>query len=300
MNIIGLVSFYDEPVENIAACLTGLKRAGVDHVVAVDGAYALFPGGKASSGTRQHAAFVVGCSQLGMSCSLHVPNRVWAGNEVQKRTFLFAAAYAVAEPGDWFFVMDVDQFVTDVPDDLHYQLQQTDCDVAETQFVDMVAKRVNRRDWPAEFTVRNLFRAQELIVEGSHGTYRTTDGRYLWAHLAPEREERALDLTTVHIEHHPDRRPHYRQIGKDGYYTARNEAGIECGLCQWCGMQAVKIVATDWKPNLVLGVPVAKWKEACLEHAAQASEIGRVQLELLGIDPDTVTIENRNGQPPSA
>ena len=297
MKLHGLVSFYDEPVDSIARCLTGLARAGVDHVIALDGAYALYPGGKPASATAQHAAFAIGCRHLGMAHTLHVPNETWAGNEVQKRTALFSLAWSLAEPGDWFLVMDVDQIVTDVPDDLRDQLAATPLDVAETQFVDMVAKRVNRPDWPAEFTVRNLFRAQPIHLETSHLTYVTDDGRYLWGDASKSLEP-SLDLTSLVIEHHPDRRPDARQLDKLQYYATRDELGVERGVCEWCDERAATLVPVGWRFNDQLGVPVAGWKEACPEHAKEADAIGRFELEQLGIDPDTVKAENRNGQPP--
>lgn len=297
MKIHGLISFYDEPVDSIARCLTGLARAGVDHVIALDGAYALYPGGKPASATAQHAAFAIGCRQLGMAHTLHVPNEVWAGNEVQKRTALFSLAWSLAEPGDWFLVMDADQIVTDVPDDLRDRLAATPLDVAETQFVDMVAKRVDRPDWPAEFTVRNLFRAQPIHLEISHLTYVTDDGRYLWGD-ASKTLEPTLELTSLVIEHHPDRRPAERQMDKLQYYATRDELGVERGICEWCDERAATLVPVGWHFNDQLGVPVAAWKEACPEHAAEADALGRFELEQLGIDPDTVKAENRNGQPP--
>jgi hypothetical protein len=109
--------FYDEPVPELVACIKGLHDAGVTELVAVDGAYALYPDGQPASDPNQHAAIVLACRRLGMGCTLHVPARVWAGNEVEKRTFLFKLGWTVAEEGDWFWVQDADMVPVEVPDD---------------------------------------------------------------------------------------------------------------------------------------------------------------------------------------
>jgi hypothetical protein len=117
MKLVGLLSFYDEPVPTLLACIASLAEHGVDELVAVDGAYGLYPGGRARSHPDQHAAIVLACRELGMSCTLHAPRTVWRGNEVEKRTFMFSLAWATARDGDWFWVMDADQVVLETPTD---------------------------------------------------------------------------------------------------------------------------------------------------------------------------------------
>ena len=53
----GLLSFYDEPETSLLACIDGLANAGVDHLLAVDGAYQLYPDAKAADG--QYVGFLV-------------------------------------------------------------------------------------------------------------------------------------------------------------------------------------------------------------------------------------------------
>src|SRR5690606_14937809 len=100
--------------------------------------------------------------------SVHTPQRAWEGNEMEKRTFLFAAGLLVSEPGDWFMVMDADQIVVRSPDDLEHQLATCGKDVAEVTFIDVLAANADREDWPARFSVPILFRAQPITVERNH------------------------------------------------------------------------------------------------------------------------------------
>jgi hypothetical protein len=296
-SIVALLSFYDEPVESLLTCISGLASAGVEHLVAVDGAYAIYPDGEAASDPNQHAAITLACRQLSISCTLHIPSEPWAGNEVQKRSFLFKQGAAHASPGDWLLVIDADEVITSVPADLRSQLAATDLIVASVQMVDAVALRAGQPDWPAEFEARRLFRAQPIRVQTSHFTYVTADGRYLWGDESVTLEP-SLQLDMV-VEHHPDRRPTERLQGKMHYYRQRDRLGIERGTCAWCDLPAERLVAWRWQQTVAFPQPVAQWKEACAEHAAEADETGRNELRALGLDPDRVRVENRNGQRPA-
>lgn len=295
----GLVSFYDEPIENIARCLVGLQRAGVGHVIALDGAYRLFPNGTPASPGNQHAAWITGTRELGMSCTLHVPANVWSGNECEKRTALFAYALAASKPGDWFLVIDGDEFITEVPDDLNACLQATDLDVGEFEAFDVIAHRIARPDMPVRFPVRKLFRAQPITVGPAHCTYRAADGRLLWGATRTQNSEPTFEVAGMVVEHHADRRPIERLSAKLAYYRARDDARIERGECHWCGEPAVKLVSINWRMHATMKAPFGEWREACGNHAAVAERISRTQFQLLGIDPDSVQVENRMGRPPA-
>lgn len=305
MKLVGLLSFYDEPVEDLVACITALWSAGATEIVALDGAYGLYPDGRAASHPNQHAAIHLTCRELGVGCTLRVPAGVWEGNEVEKRNALFALAWTVAEPGDWYWVMDADQVVTRTPADFLERLERSEHDAAEIEVLDVVAQRANRGDWPARFAVRNLFRAQPITVETNHCTYVAADGRYLWggngdvkAEHGGHELESCLDLTAdVVMEHRPDRRPRERQLAKLCYYRQRDEARIERGTCSRCGAEAVRLVPARWKMTHI--GPVAQWAEACEACAEHHDRASRVRLRQMGVDPDTITVENRNGHAPA-
>lgn len=116
--LLGLLSFYDEPRELLALCIDGLARAGVGHVVAVDGRYALYPPSSDVSPAEQRAVIDGACRHHGIGLTMHVPPGPWEGNEPEKRTRMFALALGAASPGDWFFVCDADMAVTEAPPDL--------------------------------------------------------------------------------------------------------------------------------------------------------------------------------------
>lgn len=303
MRMIGLLSFFDEPAENLTRCVIGLHRAGVEHLVAVDGRYALYDRDDHLSHPNQHAAIVLACREVGITLTLHSPSGPWEGNETEKRSFLFALGHAVSQPGDWLFVVDADEFIVNVPVDLRDRLASTNLDVAEIALMDMVAARINRPDFPVMSPVRKLFRAQQIAVGPAHWDYVTPDNRLLWGSEGTERGrdglmEPALELLDFEIEHHPDRRPADRLHGKRDYYARRDEAGIESVACAWCGdgTMSVRMVACDWQIHPQLGAPVSQWKPACAQHAERAERLSHGRLRYLGVDPERVRVLNHNGR----
>ena len=299
MRLHGLLCFYDEPVKNLIACLAALADAGVDHVIALDGRYAMYPGDEAASDPEQHAAIQFACRELAMACTLHVPSEPWPRNEPQKRTALFTLAAGLADEGDWFWVQDADQIVTKWPDDLKDRLAATEQPVAELTMVDTVAQRLQHRSLPPTFALRCMFRAQPIKVGPAHCDYIGADGSALWHGHGIGESVDALDLTDVlTVEHRPNARPMERKLRKAEFYRRRDESGHERGDCVLCGEQAAKLVAVNWRMADI--GPVAEWREACAEHVEQFETIGRVELAALGIDPDSVAVAARNGRIPAA
>jgi hypothetical protein len=298
MRLHGLLSWFDEPRESLIACLRGLADAGVDHVVAVDGRYSLFPSESHASDTLQHATITQACAALGMACTLHVPSQPWQGNEVEKRTALFALAHATSAPGDWFWVQDADMVAVKWPADLKERLAATTADVADVEWFDVVAAKANRIDWPASAVGRSMFRRQDapITVGPKHCHYNAPDGRLLWAGTGERAVTDVLDLSAVvRTEHRPNERPPERQLGKMTYYAARDETGIERGKCD-CGEPAVTMCPVRWKRSRI--GPVADWQEACESCAKRLEKLSRIRLRQLGVNPDAVSVENRNGRIP--
>ncbi len=97
MRLIGILSWYDERPDWLAATVASLAKAQVSHLVAVDGRYALYPDSRPSSPGVQHDAIVETCRGAGMGLTMHIPTEPWAGNEVAKRTFCFELAETVEE-----------------------------------------------------------------------------------------------------------------------------------------------------------------------------------------------------------
>lgn len=231
MRILVLLSFYDERPEWLSACVASCAKFA-DHVVAVDGAYGLYPDGAPASPAGQAEAIWHTAGALGMGVTLLAPQTVWAGNEVHKRSTMFALAETIAASDDWYFVMDADQVVSDVRCDLKARLEATDLDAGEVMFWchreqhdpqerPFVSPMLERQG-----AVRVLFRAiPGLRVQGRHYQYVTPDGRILWGDYPTERAEDLQD--DIHIEH----RCHLRDLGRAkaarDYYRRRDELKIE-------------------------------------------------------------------------
>lgn len=209
--VIACLSWYDEPTGWLAECVTAAARA-CDHVVAVDGAYMLYPGARASSEIEQGAAIRDAARASGIGCTLYESSSVWAA-EADKRAYMLALAETIAEPNvDWYFRLDADEFITHVGDDFRRQLAETTCDVGE------VALYNKGNDWgPAH---RFLYRAiPGLRVKHRHQAYVTPDGRDLSALDADRRELEPAVALDCRVEHRTFQRDRERRRDKAVFYN---------------------------------------------------------------------------------
>lgn len=287
--MIALLSWFDEPPASLASCLTALAQAGTDHVVAVDGRYALYPADHDCSHPNEYAAIVFACRKLGMRCTIHQPSGPWEGGEVEKRTFLFALALSVAEKGDWFWVQDADQVVMHVPDDFKARLAAADEDVASVMIHDVVAAQANIPTWPPDFAMPALFRAQPITVGPAHCQYNAADGTLLWGYDGDHRQAPVLDLSAdVLVEHRPQNRSHERLVAKQVYYSERDRACIERTVCELCGAKSTALQPARWR--MTEQGPVASWIECCEGCRPALDLVNATELRKLGIDPASMVI----------
>ena len=225
MRLVGLLSWYDESPRLLYELVTSLGRTGVDHVVACDGAYGLYPGGEGTSGSEQHDAILDAAVQADIDVTLHVPSKPWAGNETEKRTALFALGHAVAQPyEDWLVVADADEVWSN---NLRSTLEESQLDSFD---VGQVTLYEGEQSKPRGiFPIRKLFRADPsgIKVSRAHYIYQTGDGRYLWAPHRPIEEEPAIQLHEVMVHHRPSERTPERLNGRARYYDYRVQAQIE-------------------------------------------------------------------------
>lgn len=288
LNVVALLSWYDEPTEWMAAVIASLHRCGVSHIVAVDGAYALFPEARARSSHEQHAAVLEVTAALGMGCTIHTPAMKWYGNEVEKRTVMFRLAEAVTTEDDWLFVFDADEVVTS-PVDLPTRLAGVQQDAANVVLWEDVpldgkaAEVAQRFDWQrtSQQPVRMLFRAlRGLHCETNHHTYVAGDGRVLWSNDG--RQVEALDLSELRVQHRSGERSLSRQRAKRDYYSKRDRLGIERGLCQVCGEQQAAVhKPTDWQLD-EHGRLTSGFMEVCETCAPQVDQVNAAEVQRLG------------------
>lgn len=217
MRIIGLLSWYEEPASWLAECVASAARL-CDHLIAVDGPYALFPGAtrKPASGTEQAETIAHTAAGAGMGCTIHTPRQPWWGNEVEKRDFMFRLGSTMAEPGDWFLRIDADEVLTQVPADTRTLLAATTQDVAEVTMWE-------RDDIDSQFPLRVLFRALPGIgVQQAHYVVTAPNGdgtRVLCGNDVKHRAEPAEALWDVRMEHRTRQRSPLRRRLKDDYYA---------------------------------------------------------------------------------
>jgi hypothetical protein len=237
VRIIGVLCWYDEAPSWLAACVSSMcQRAQCDHIVAVDGAYAMLPDGRAYSGFEQHQIIDEICRGSDVGLTLYAPQEVWFGNEIEKRSFSFKLAETVAEIGeDWYFVMDADEVVTQAVS-LRHVLEETEEDAAYTWFYERfdpfvsagseaLARRINMPR-ESKIPVRTVFRAlPRLHVHDNHFTYLTDNGSILW-NGGNGGEVEAVD-TRVEIEHRTRLRDMARKEQQAEYYRRRDLAGQE-------------------------------------------------------------------------
>ena len=225
MKLIAVLNWYDEPPWCLVELVASLAAAGADSLVAVDGAYALFPNGRAQSPGEQAQAILAAGQGAGLEVALHVPRDVWWGNEIEKRTFAFDLGHHIADDfEDWLWIVDADERIQEALG-LRDALERTGHDVAS-----LMMDEVNDGTREGVVPIRKFFRAQEtgIHLENNHFTYVTGDGQLLYEGFQAPRPElvECEHLLFVRIDHRGGRsklRDHEAQV----YYDRRKEAAAE-------------------------------------------------------------------------
>lgn len=253
--VVGVLSWYDESASWVGAAVAGMARV-CDDIVAVDGAYALYPGGRPRSAPDQSEVILGTCEALGVGCVIHRPRDVWRGNEVEKRNHTLQLARALMDPApvddeptdQWVLIFDSDYRVIllDDPNRVRRDLGGTDLHVATYTLLDgqdvhadeFLAAYAQSRHIDHEWTIRDrgIFRwTDDLRYVGKHwitcGTYA---GEHHWLRgpdLQAGEVDKAADclhlgrgLVVVHRRHE---RSKTRALAADGYYALRDELGVE-------------------------------------------------------------------------
>ena len=273
MKLIGLQSWYDEPVEFLERSLRDAHACGVTHWVALDGRYAAVDGPAHSNPEQaQHIRNV--CEELGIPCNVIINKRPWP-SESAKRTRLFQHGYKFnPTTQDWFFVQDADQHIPK-PVDIRGWLATREGDVCETLFIENDDKRWNK-DTRRRFG-RQLFRCNPgLHVDpANHWTYRDQTGRILWGFNAIK----PAGLAPFYILNDSRGRSTQRQDLRDEYYTRREEQKLERYLrttCMKCGEPWHYKFAIDFRvqrlPDETIQLTSGTTGYYCAEHAQPEME----------------------------
>lgn len=199
-----------------------ISDIGCTHVVAVDGAYALYPHDQVSSDPDQAEAIIDGCRANDLGLVLCDLKQTWIHNEIQKRQYMLDVAKTIATGvGDWLMPWDADFHLEQMDFDLFDKLRSGKSDFWDIEISDAPTGDVG---W---WWVRLFLRAH--AIEGfvrNHYTYALWDGTETV--VGP----RAADLvrgrqTTMRIRHKPNNRVEGRRERQVEYYEQRHALKIE-------------------------------------------------------------------------
>ena len=245
MNLVGLLIYYDESPSWLATCVSGFARV-CDTIVAVDGAYALYPGARPRSHPDQAYAIQDACETMGSGCVIHRPKDVWWGNEIEKRQHTIRLASALNP--DWLLVFDADYLVILCEDPAFARniIASTDKHVCTYTLLDgkdvmdddYLANYAQERAIDHEWTIRDrgIFRYTDDLRYGpTHYCLRGTfDGEDHWLrgpdlspvgmHLASPPEHLGRSLVALHRN---QKRSKMRTQAAEHYYKLRDDQGAE-------------------------------------------------------------------------
>lgn len=234
--LYALLSWFDEDVDMLRECVESL-RGVVDAVIAVDGAYALFPHAVPYSPTGQ----AIGIKSVGIPTVMAYVDQAWMGNQAEKRTFMFdlAAGMGVLHE-DWLMVIDADEtFTVNDVGVFRRSIAQTRAHVGIVPF--RTARGVGRsfNGWEqsgGEVPKPRLFRLLDgLRVDHAHNVYLGTaaDGTVysLNSHRGGgiEPGPRFYPDGAPAFTHHVLQRDEIRNDLKAGYYGKRLDLGVDVG-----------------------------------------------------------------------
>lgn len=226
MRIVALLSWYDEPPTWLAETVASIGKV-CDHLIAVDGPYAMFPGAlsKPASGPEQVETILRVAAGSGIGCTIHQPREPWWGGEVEKRDAMFRLGETFTTADDWYLVVDADEVVSKAPSDLRRRLAESTLDVAElTLWERETQSRVAELvDTSSDYRtpLRRLFRTlPELHIEQAHYVVTATrDGvkRVLCGNRDVHTVEPAEQVWDLMLEHRHSQRTKGRLRLKDEY-----------------------------------------------------------------------------------
>jgi hypothetical protein len=246
--VIGLLSWWDESEAWLTSTITSMGRI-CEHLIAVDGRYALYPGERTQGATSEGYAIQDAARAAGMGLTLYTAPRTWR-DEMDKRTHLFRLGMLEARAfEDWFFILDGDEVLIESPDRAAIRVM---LDAARADGSDVVTATLWEKTDPAadeqrEQLSRNMpvaytyetptprfWRAlRDLRVEGYHFNYlgENEDGDTveMWGSdtVVDTRARWTRGDSLVVIENRNRLRGQVRDAARQQYYRDRDDTGLE-------------------------------------------------------------------------
>jgi hypothetical protein len=299
MRVVGLLNWFDEAPSWLQGAVSSIAPI-LDHVIAVDGAYMLFPHAahQHRSGFEQAEAIEEAAYAAGIGVTVHSPAEAWKG-EVEKRSFMFQMGEQITTEDDWYAIIDADEVVRQIPDDFLDDLAKTEAaavEVAMWERTDVLEDRnkaiaAQSFVWEAQSTtpMRKMFKAlRGLRVVGNHYTYATPGRRILWSAAAANTREPALRRMDYVLEHRNSLRPQHRRKVASEYYQRRDEMRIErepCWRCDRDAEYAYRTAFVNWRRDeegSLIADPVMIC-EKCIDGVTEDTE---AEIRALGADPN--------------
>lgn len=240
MKLVGVLSWYDESPGWLAAAVAGFARV-CDHIVAVDGSYALLPGARPASHPLQAEAVLSACEAGGVACTIHRPSDVFHGNEVEKRNLSLQLAGIGLTTDDWVLIFDADVHVFKVnPERVRGELERTSRMIASYTVLDGIdylsdpemAEFVAKDDYATEWTLRtsDIYRWHQTLMYGPQHWMLSRDigGERRWLRHSSSDVPPVLDLDAALVAYHrTGNRTLVRSQAQQAYYQARDLHMVE-------------------------------------------------------------------------
>jgi hypothetical protein len=209
-----------------------LPLAGVDALVAVDGAFEHFANARTESPSAQKQAIFRAAKDARLDLRCYYPISLWE-SEPTKRSHAFQSAERLRP--DWYLVLDSDERILAAPPDLKDRLAETDKDVVEGMLLEAQATT-----WSAEFDdeeglpaihAQRFVKPRRCLIRAipglrcgpRHFDYVTPDGRNLWGDTYGS----PLLMRDLAIDHRNHERDRARADAAWEYYQVRDELGLE-------------------------------------------------------------------------
>jgi hypothetical protein len=218
--IVAVLSWFDESPGMLRDMVLSLPLAGVDALVAVDGAFEHFANAQPESPVEQAQAISAAAKQADILLRLYYRTTLWK-SEPEKRSSAFTLAEM--QSPDWYLVLDSDERILTAPLDLKKRLAATEKDAVEGMLLEAQATT-----WSAEFEEEEGLPAihAQRYVKPRRCLIRAIPGlrcgpRHCDTYGNP------LLMRDLVIDHRNHEREKARADAAWEYYRVRDELGLE-------------------------------------------------------------------------